>query len=187
MTLKAGVAMTGKSWKTITRLAKLGCAVLLLVAPWLFDFASEAVATWNAWLSGFAILAAAAMALVAEAKWELETNLAMGVWVVIAPSVLGFPGHTPAAMAHVWLGFAVSALAIAEITAFSSEPSVESRRSGRGPRKKDTVLIPEFRADGRRCPAIRPEAPRRAKNIAHVLRAKGDRYDGANMEKGSNR
>jgi SPW repeat-containing protein len=147
--------MAGKSWnRTIIKLAKLGCAVLLLVAPWLFDFASEAVATWNAWLSGCAILAAAARALVAEAKWELETNLALGIWAVIAPSVLGFAGHSAAAMAHVWLGFAVFALAVAEITASSSEPSAESRRSGRGPRKRAAVPFSQFRSDGRRSPAI---------------------------------
>ena len=92
---------------------------------------------------------------------------------------------TPAAVAHVCLGFPASVLPTVDINAFSSEPSVESKRSGRGTRKT-AVLFPEFRSDGRRCPAIRPEAPRGVINIAHLLRAKGDRYDEANVEEGSN-
>jgi hypothetical protein len=93
---------------------------------------------------------------------------------------------TPAAVAHVCLGFPASALPTVDINAFSSEPSVESKRSGRGTRKPAAVLFPEFLSDGRRCPAIRPEAPRGVINIAHLLRAKGDRYDEANVEEGSN-
>jgi hypothetical protein len=128
------VAMTEKTWtKAIIDLGQLGCAALLLVAPWIFDFASEAVAAWNAWLSGCAILAAAAMALVAEAQWEQETNLALGVWVVVAPSVLGFPGHASAALVHVWLTKAYAQSVLADRVTFfldssGAEPAVAARR-----------------------------------------------------------
>jgi hypothetical protein len=90
---------------------------------------------------------------------------------------------TPAAWGPCLSRIPVSALPTVDINAFSSEPSVESKRSGRG---TAAVLFPEFRSDGRRCPAIRPEAPRGMINIAHLLRAKGDRYDEANVEEGSN-
>jgi len=109
--------MTGKRWtkEAFIDLGNVGCAALLLLAPWVFDFTSEVVAAWNAWLSGSAILAAVAMVLINEAKWEGETSLALGIWVSIAPSVLGFPGHALAAMTHVLVGFSVLAFAVAKL------------------------------------------------------------------------
>jgi hypothetical protein len=170
------VAMTGKTrTKAIIDLGQLGCAVLLLVAPWIFDFASEAVAAWNAWLSGCAILAAAAMALVAQAQSAQETNLALGVWVVIAPIVLGFPGHASAALVHVWLGLAVSILAAAELWLFRRRP-VRRRRSA-------AVPFSESRSDRRLNWQSDRKAPRGDRT---GLRAKGGRHDGVDMEEGSN-
>jgi hypothetical protein len=109
--------MTGKRWtkETIIDLGKVGCATLLLFAPWAFDFASDVVAAWNAWISGSAILVAVAMVLIDEAQWEGETTLALGIWLSIAPSVLGFPSHASAAMTHVLVGFSVSTLAVAKL------------------------------------------------------------------------
>jgi hypothetical protein len=73
------------------------------------------------------------MALVAEAQWEQETNLALGVWVVVAPSVLGFPGHASAALVHVWLTKAYAQSVLADRVTFfldssGAEPAVAARR-----------------------------------------------------------
>lgn len=107
--------MTRRKWnRTIINSAKLSCAFLMLAAPWLFDFASEGAAAWNAWLGGCVVLATTGRALATEGKDGIETALAMGIWMVISPSVLGFPGHTSAAMTHVLFGFAISALTVAE-------------------------------------------------------------------------
>ena len=51
---------------------------------------------------------------------------------------------TPAAVAHVCLGFPVSAAPTVDINAFSSEPSVESKRSGRGTRKTERFCFQSF-------------------------------------------
>jgi hypothetical protein len=78
MIFNMGVAVTGKSWKkAIVELGKLGCAVSQLAASKLFDFASTALAIWNAWLSTCAVLVLAARALDAQARRAIETNLAL--------------------------------------------------------------------------------------------------------------
>jgi hypothetical protein len=143
--------MRRTNWnRTIINLAKLSSALLLLAAPWVFDFASEARATWNAWLSGCVVLAATARSLATEAKGEIEVTLAMGLWITVAPSVLGFSGHEAAAMAHVLLGFVISALAVADISAFSPE-----RPAGRGRSIGAALQFLEFRSDRHRTPAVR--------------------------------
>lgn len=138
--------MTRKKWnRTIINSAKLSCAFLMLAAPWLFDFASERVAAWNAWLSGCVVLATTARALATEGKGGTETALAMGIWMVIAPSVLGFPGHTSAAMTHVLFGLAICALTVAKIFAFSPERPLDRSR-----RRRAAAQSPQFQSDGGR-------------------------------------
>ena len=138
--------MTRRKWhRTIINSAKLSCALLMLAAPWLFDFASEGAAAWNAWLGGCVVLATTARALATEGKDGIETALAMGIWMVISPSVLGFPGHTSAAMTHVLFGFAICALTVAEIFALSPE-----RHLDRGRRRRAAAQFPQFQSDGRR-------------------------------------
>ena len=115
LSVERKVAVPQIGWdKPINNLAKLGCGALLLLAPWLFDFASESIASWNTWLSGCAVIASASMALVTKANWERETSLVLGIWLVIAPSVLGFPNQTSAVLAHICIGFALAAFAVSE-------------------------------------------------------------------------
>jgi hypothetical protein len=110
-------------------------------------------------------LAATARSLATEAKGEIEATLAMGIWIIVAPSVLGFSGHEAAAMAHVLLGFAISALAITDISAFSPE-----RPAGRCSRSVGAALqFLEFRSDHPRTPAVRSGKSRKGMNIAHRL------------------
>lgn len=157
--------MRRTNWKrTIINLAKLSSALLLLAAPWVFDFASEAPAAWNAWLSGCGVLAATARSLATKAKGEIEVTLAMGIWIIVAPSVLGFSGHEAAAMAHVLLGFVISALAITDTSAFSPE-----RPAGRRSRSIGADLqFLEFRSDRPRT-AVRSGKSRKGMNIVHRL------------------
>jgi hypothetical protein len=102
--------------------------------------------------------------LATKAKGEIEVTLAMGIWIIVAPSVLGFSGHEAAAMAHVLLGFVISALAITDTSAFSPE-----RPAGRRSRSIGADLqFLEFRSDRPRT-AVRSGKSRKGMNIVHRL------------------
>ncbi len=70
-------------------------AAFLFVSPWIFDFTSNAAASWNAWICGaiIAVLALAAIAWFAE--WEEWINVALGAWLVIAPGSWASPRFQP--------------------------------------------------------------------------------------------
>ena len=63
--------MLERKWtnKTFIELTKVGCAALLVAAPWTFGFDSAGAATWNACLNGAAIAIAALAALAHSAQW----------------------------------------------------------------------------------------------------------------------
>ena len=131
MIFNMGVAVTGKSWKTaIVELGKLGFAVSQLAASKLLDFASQALAIWNAWLSTCAVLVLAARALDAQARRAI----------------------------------------VQAIRSWNENKRQRFCFQSFG-------LMPTLPGDQAGSPAI---------NIAHLLRAKGDRYDEANVEERSN-
>ena len=86
-------------------------AVFLFISPWLFSFAAEARPSWNAWACGVIIAALAISALAWFAEWEEWINVALGVWLVIAPSVLWFRATAAAMWTHVILGVVIAAFA----------------------------------------------------------------------------
>ena len=55
---------------------------------------AQQVAAWTAWVSAVVIGALAVAAIVAFTEWEEWVNLALGIWVVLAPWILGFTGVT---------------------------------------------------------------------------------------------
>ncbi|MGE5512088.1 MAG: SPW repeat protein [Bacteroidota bacterium] len=89
--------------------------VCLLLAPWVLGFTAEAAAAWTAWISGAVIALVALGALVAFAEWEEWINLALGVWVIIAPWVAAFSENVSARGVHVAVGIAVAVLAAARL------------------------------------------------------------------------
>ena len=74
--------------------------VMLVLGIWLFFspfwMASYAAtgdaAAWNSYILGIAVAAFAIAALVSDERWEEWVELALGIWLVIAPFVLGFWG-----------------------------------------------------------------------------------------------
>jgi hypothetical protein len=101
--------------KSFIDVMKLGCAILLTAAPWIFGLDSGNIATWNAWLNGSVIALIAVAALVYEAEWEPETTLGVGLWVALSPSIVGFMQDATATLVHVMVGFATAALAAAKL------------------------------------------------------------------------
>jgi SPW repeat-containing protein len=94
--------------KSFIDVMKLGCAVLLTAAPWIFDLDGGNIATWNAWLNGSVIALIAVAASVYEAEWEPETTLGVGLWVALSPYIIGFVQDATATLVHVLVGFATA-------------------------------------------------------------------------------
>jgi hypothetical protein len=97
-------------------------AACLFVSPWVLGFAGEQVAAWTAWASAVVIGVLAVAAIVMFTEWEEWMNLALGMWVVLAPWVLGFTGLAYALWAHVALGLLVAAVAAWELWLVRHEP-----------------------------------------------------------------
>lgn len=103
--------------KTVDRFQdwiNLVLAAVLFVSPWLFQFADNTYAAWNAWACGAAVAVMALAALIWFAEWEEWINAVLGAWLVIAPWVLGFSTAAVAMWVHVVLGLVIAALAIWE-------------------------------------------------------------------------
>jgi len=90
-------------------------AAFLFASPWLFGFAGEQAASWNAWISGLLIAGLALAAVAALQEWEEWANLVLGLWVAAAPWLLGFAGIANALWTHVGVGLAVALLAAVEL------------------------------------------------------------------------
>ena len=85
--------------------------IALVVSPWFLGYAAVATAAWHAWTVGVVIALIAAVALFAFHAYEEWANLAVGLWTVAAPWVIGFAGVTAALWAHVIVGAVVAVLA----------------------------------------------------------------------------
>jgi hypothetical protein len=83
------------------------CAFL---SPWVVGFAGETMAAWNAWIVGVLIAIVAIAALSAFAEWEEWVSLVLGLWLIIAPWVLGFAGSAGPLWTHLVLGVVVAAV-----------------------------------------------------------------------------
>jgi hypothetical protein len=86
----------------------------LAVSPWLVGYAAEPVPTANAAIVGLALAFTAHI----EASCELSiewVDLGVGVWLVMAPFVLGFHELAVASANCVAVGAAVAALAASSL------------------------------------------------------------------------
>ena len=102
---------------------KLALAAFLILTPWIFGFTSVAVVSGNTWISGAVIGLASIAAIVALAEWEEWVSLALGLWVMISPWVLGFHTTVISAMrADVAVGIAVALIAAAELWMIHRNP-----------------------------------------------------------------
>src|SRR6202011_5598513 len=100
--------------------ANLILGAVLFVSPWMFGF-DAGRASENASIAGIVIAALAIAALAAFAVWEEWLNLIVGLWAIVSPWVLGFPGTT-AMTVHVIIGIIVAALAAIELWIMHQSP-----------------------------------------------------------------
>lgn len=96
--------------------------VVLALTPWLFGFAHEAGAAWNAWIVGAAVAIIAIGALVSFYQWEEWLNLVLGLWAIVSPWVIGFSAIAAATYSHVVIGIIVAVLAAAELWLVHGRP-----------------------------------------------------------------
>ncbi|AVA26542.1 SPW repeat protein (plasmid) [Rhizobium sp. CB3171] len=98
--------------------ANLVLAVCLFVSPWVFGFTSEAMPSWNAWIVAVMLGVLATAALSVFAEWEEWANMALGLWSIASPWLLGFATNVSAMWTDVVLGvliFAVSLWAVWDV------------------------------------------------------------------------
>jgi hypothetical protein len=104
--------MTEKTWtKQVPDLINLALGIWLFLAPWIFGFAAELVASVVAWGSGAVVAIVAIAALATFAAWEEWVNAAVGVGAAVSPWLLGFSSNAVALRVHLIAGIAIAALA----------------------------------------------------------------------------
>jgi hypothetical protein len=122
-----------RKWRreSVLDVYNLALAMLLFASPWLFA-GSKGVPALDIWASSAAIAAISLAAIFAFANWEEWANLALGIWLVVSPWVLGFT-HTSAMHFSVGVGAAVAFMAILEIWLLydASTESVDDRGESR--------------------------------------------------------
>jgi SPW repeat len=91
----------------------LGC--MLIVSPWLFGFADEHWATWNAWISGSVVVLIALPAVVQVHDWEEWLNVISGLWISASPWLLWFNGVSAALWTHIMIGLCIVGIAAVEL------------------------------------------------------------------------
>ena len=88
-------------------------ALILFGAPWFFAHASR-TANLDLRLSSAAIIILSLAAIMAFSAWEEWINLALGLWLVASPWLLGF-AHTRAMHFSIGIGVAIAFLAALEL------------------------------------------------------------------------
>lgn len=90
----------------------LALGVWLFLTPMLFEYAPEAPAAMvNAYGMGLAIIALSVVAVTMPKVWEEWIAIALGVWLVVSPAVLGFTVHRNETETADFVGLAVIVLA----------------------------------------------------------------------------
>ena len=122
-----------RKWRreSVLDVYNLALAMLLFVSPWLFA-GSKGLPAIDIWASSAAIAAISLAAIFAFANWEEWANLALGIWLVVSPWVLGFT-HTSAMHFSVGVGAAVAFMATLEIWLLygASTESADNHRESR--------------------------------------------------------
>jgi|SRR5271165_5035422 len=104
-----------RRWRSeaILDIYNLILGAILFVSPWLFAYAGRADRL-DAWLTSSILVLISISALVAFAEWEEWISLALGLWMIVSPWLLGF-AHTTAVHIGIWVGCAVVYLSALEL------------------------------------------------------------------------
>jgi len=100
--------MWNMRWQDVIELI-LG--VWLAFSPWTLGFSDMEAATWNAVVLGAAIGIFALLEMGLPRIWEEWISLAMGLWLVASPFVLGFSSHAVASWSTLATGVMIAVFA----------------------------------------------------------------------------
>jgi len=81
----------------------------LIVSPFILQYNNvTGIAALNSYIFGLGVVVFAAAALIKPQMWEEWVNLALGIWLILAPIVLGFREDTLATANHFILGILIA-------------------------------------------------------------------------------
>jgi hypothetical protein len=86
--------------------------VALFLSPLMLGFSTERAPALNAHMIGALIAIMALATILAFHAWEEWINAILGLWLILAPWVLGFNAHDTAKLTHVLIGITTLVLAI---------------------------------------------------------------------------
>ncbi len=109
----ASKSRTILSGPTALDLYTLACGLFLIGAPWLFGFVRTA-GRIDSEVVGTAMIALSFAGLLAFADWEGWLKVALGLWLIAAPWLLGFV-HTSAMHVSIAIGIPVTFLSLLEL------------------------------------------------------------------------
>ena len=84
----------------------------LILSPWVVGFADERIGVFNFVAVGVLLIAAAIGAIVVPKAWEEWVEVALGVWLMASPWLLGFAGNMVAMQNALFCGLLVTVLAL---------------------------------------------------------------------------
>ena len=84
----------------------------LFISPWALNYAAEINAALNAHIVGAVITLLALAALFAFRVWEEWISAVLGAWLIVAPRVLCFSGHSVATRTSLAIGIAAVVLSL---------------------------------------------------------------------------
>ena len=117
--------------ETITDIAIAVLGVGLFLAPWIIGFTGQVSGSWDAWLGGVLVATLALSALTLYAEWKTWANLALGIWISVAPWLLSFHSSASASSVHHTIGCAIAWLAAARLWhGLYGRPQVTTSRYG---------------------------------------------------------
>jgi hypothetical protein len=102
--------MQDRRWKDV---AMLILGLWLIVSPFILPYGDyTGIAAVNSYILGAGVVVFAAIALARPQMWEEQVNLILGVWLFIAPFVLGFQAETAPLVNHLVVGLLIAADAL---------------------------------------------------------------------------
>jgi hypothetical protein len=96
--------------------------IALILSPTLLEFGELPWASWSARLIGAAIGLIAIKSLIGDADGGDFAQMALGIWAAISPAMLSFTEAADAALAHLFLGGAVTTLAALKLWLRENRP-----------------------------------------------------------------
>jgi hypothetical protein len=141
------------AWRWQDRI-NLVLAIWLFISPWVLSFGAAVGpvpgapaatptatamignASWNAWVCGVVIAVIALSGLRLVTPWQAWLTLVLGIWLFIAPWVLGFASAANAAWDHWIIGVLVFLASVWELTEARRLAAVDYAHAGEKPRDR---------------------------------------------------